>query len=185
MKEEPTGKDDSPDSSLKDVDTQEILEEILDLSRSNQKLIRNPEGSFTSQLEDTRKMVMELLERQERKVGFSSRGMKRLHPRMIDEFIHMGAFEKDDPVGIQMTLAMIRDELPWIYDSGMEAIRIIRSSENPSDSESAIRSFHRIVEFTFEHPLMRERMERSKEWHILSRELPHLLERAFMRLRKG
>lgn len=175
------------DATVRDTNTQQILEEILELSRINQKLIRNPEGSVINHLEETRQMVRELFERQERRDSFGPmRKSRRFHPMMIEELLHMGSVEfEDGAVGIQMTLAIFRDEFPWIYESGMEALKIARSRTSRENQEKAIRSFVKVVEFTFEHPIMRERMERSKEWHIMSRELPRMLEHAFHRLSMG
>lgn len=179
LRVKPDAEEEKPEGALKDSHSQEILEEILDLSRSNQKLIRNPEGTITTQLEETRQILRELLDRQNRREDMiGSRSMKRFHPMMLDELLHITAMEMEDStVGVQIALAMIRDEFPWIYETGAEAIKVIKSRVSLNEKEKAIQAFTRVVEFTFEHPLMRDRMERNKEWHIMSRELPHLLAR--------
>lgn len=69
LKEKHEVKNEKPEAALKEAHTQKILEEILDLSRNNQKLIRNPEGALINQFEETRQMVKELLERQLRREG--------------------------------------------------------------------------------------------------------------------
>lgn len=178
LRKQPEAKNDKSERALKDALSQEILEEILDLSRRNQILLRNPEASITDKLEETHHMIRELIERQHRREGMiGSRPVKNLHPRMLEELLRRSTLETEgSTVGIQMTLAMIRDEFPWIYETGMEAIKIIKSRTNLEEKENAIRNFIRIVEFSFEHPLMRDQMERSKEWYIMGRELPHLLE---------
>lgn len=170
-----------------DTNNHEILEEILELSRINQKLIRNPESSFISQLDETNHLVRELFERQERQdtLGFNKKSA-RFHPMMIEELLHMVSVEfEDNAVGIQMTLAILRDDFPWIYESGIEALKLCKSRTSEEDKKMAIRSFLKILEFTFEHPFMREHMERSKDWHIMSRELPRMLEYAFSRIAMG
>lgn len=180
LKGKPERDEEKPEVALKDAHTQEILEEILDLSRNNQKLIRNPEGAFTSQLEETRQIVKELLERYQRREGsLETRSLRRFHPMVLDELLHVTFMElQDGAIGIQMSLAMIKDEFPWIYDSGMETLKIIKSRIAAEDKHKAIKTFIRLVEFSFEHPLMRGKMERNKEWHIMSRELPHMLAKA-------
>ena len=183
LKGTPSPEDEKPEEALKDAHTQEVLEEILELSRINQKLIRNPEGSITNQIEETRHMVRELLESQSRQREgiLSSRSMKRFHPMMLDELLHFAYSETEDgAIGVQMTLATVRDEFPWIYESGMETLKIVKSHVAREKKEKAIRAFTRIVEFTFGHPVMRDKMERSKEWHMMSRELPHMLERGML-----
>lgn len=179
--------EEKPEEGLKDAHTQEILEEILDLSRINQKLIRNPEGTITSYLEETRDMVRHLLERQNHEMGpRGTRHTKRFHPMMLDELIHISSIETENStIGIQMVLAMIREEFPWIYETGLETIKIIKSRVSRREKESALRGFFRILEFSFDHPLVRERMDRDKEWSFIYRELPHLLEHAFERALDG
>ena len=187
LKDAPAEPGDEPDEALKEADTQEVLEEILELTRINQKLIRNPEGSSASRLEETRDMVRELLDRQKhRGVAGSPKMMRQFHPMMIDELLHFASVETvDSVVGIQMTLAIIRDDFPWIYESGIEAIKIIKSRVTVAEKEKAIRTFTKIVDFSFEHPTMREKTAGSKHWHMMSRELPHLLEHAMHRALKG
>lgn len=167
-----------PEVALKDAHTQEVLEEILELTRINQKLIRNPEGTITDQIEETRQIVRELRDRIRTEGTLSPRALKRLHPMLLDDIFHVARMETEDgSIGIQMTLAMVRDEFPWIYDTGMETLKILKSRVSNEQKERAVHVFTRVLEFTFEHPLMREKMERSKEWHIMSRELPRMLER--------
>lgn len=179
LREVPATEEQQPEGALKDAHTQEVLEEILELTRINQKLIRNPEGAIADQVEETRQMVRDLLERYGRKEGMHSlRSLRRFHPMLVDEILHTTLHENEgDNIGVQMTLALVRDEFPWIYETGMETLRILKSRNATKQKEMAVQTFTRIVEFTFEHPLMREKMERSKEWHMLSRELPHMMKR--------
>lgn len=73
---------------------QEILEEILELSRINQKLIRNPDGSLGSNLEEIANMVRMLIDRTERPDDpMFSRRLRKFHPMMLDEIMHMSFAE--------------------------------------------------------------------------------------------
>ena len=177
LKGKPEAEEEKSEGALKDAHAQEILEEILDLSRSNQKLIRNSEGTTTSQLEDVRHTARELLERQEREGMINRRSMKRFHPMVLEELLHITAMDIDNrAVGVRMVLALIRDDFPWIYEAGMEALKIIKSRTAREEKKNALHWFMRIVEFSFTHPLVRERMERSREWRTMSRKLPDMLE---------
>ena len=132
-------------------------------------------------------MQKELLDRQRQ---FEGKGLpwsyKLFHPMILDELLHMSYRETEGgTIGVQMTLAMIRNEFPWIYETGIETLSILKSSVSVEQKENAIGTFTRIVEFTFEHPIIRGKMERSKEWHIVSRELPRMLGRGMHSLLKG
>ncbi len=159
---------------------QEILEEILELSRINQKLIRNPDGSLGSNLEEISQMVRMLMERIDRNNDpFSSRYIRKFHPMMFDEIMHMSLFSKDMLMGAQYTLSFFRHQIPWLYDVGVETINILRSKISIAKKRDALDHFKHLTDFAFETPMMREFYSGSKEWHYLSRRLPEMLIEVF------
>ena len=176
--EPPTGVDDSDLAAPQTVD---ILEEILELSRSNQKLIRNPEGSFGSGLEEIRVLLRELYDRSERFGEPTGRRRRKLHPAMFEEIIHMLPGDGHSHVGLQIALAMFRDELPWIYDTGIETINVITSDRSIEEKHEAFMQFDRLLDLSFEHPLMRELHGKDKEYRMLYREISHMLRHSMQR----
>jgi hypothetical protein len=160
--------------------TQEILEEILELSRNNQKLIRNSDGTLGGNLEEISQMLRSLFERADRNIDMPvNRRNKKIHPMMLEEIMHLASRGRNRYVPIQMILGMLRNEFPWIYDAGMETIRILRSRIAPEDKQIAINDFMQILEFSFEHPIMQEMYGSSKDYRYIYRELPHMLQSAF------
>jgi len=160
---------------------QEILEEILELSRINQKLLRNPDGSLGGNLEEINHRLVELMERLGRPDSpLSMRKSRRFHPMMLEELLHFTHRGKGRNrfVGVQMALALIRDQFPWIYDAGIETINILRSRQAMEDKHTAMGEFQQLLEFSFEHPMMRDLYGGSKEYRIFYHELPRLLSRA-------
>ena len=154
---------------------QEILEEILELSRINQKLIRNPDGTLGSSLEEMNRLLHMLLERTERLDDpRSMRRRHKLHPIMLDELIHMSLFENNDYLGAQMVLALIKNQYPWIYDAGIETINILRSNRTMEEKEHTLNQFRRIMDFSIDHPVMGE-MLADRETHLLYRRVQELL----------
>jgi hypothetical protein len=181
---------DSPEESgvgdLESPKAQEILEEILELSRINQKLIRDPAGALGGNIEKISSLLQQLLDRTERTDDpFSVRRMQKFHPMMFDELLHMSSSRQTGYVGVQMILALIRNQFPWIYDVGIETINILRSRRPKEEKHRAIEEFNRIIEFSFEHPMMRETFGSSKEYRYFNREIPHLLIRAFEKTMNG
>jgi hypothetical protein len=161
---------------------QEILEEILDLSRINQKLIRNPDGSLGESLQRISGLLGELLERTEQvNDPMLGRRFRKFHPMMLDELLQMSELAGDGFVGIQVALSLVRHQLPWLYDAGNEVIGILRSRRKVEEKRAAIERFQGILEFTFQHPMMREMYGGGKEMHFLYRRLPDFLMRAFAR----
>lgn len=168
-----------PDDDLQTPKAQEILEEILELSRINQKLLRNPDGSVGAAFEEMNGRLRELMERMARADGsMSIRHSRKFHPMMLEEFLHFAHPGSKGFVGVQMALALIRNQFPWIYDVGLETINILRSRRSQDEKRMAIDEFNNVLEFSFEHPMMRDMYGASKEYRMFYRELPRLLSHA-------
>lgn len=157
--------------------SQEILEEILDLSRINQKLLRNPDGSLGTNLEEINNRLREVMERLERPDD-SVRRSRKFHPMMLEELLHFAHPGRSGFVGVQMALALIRNQFPWIYDAGIETVSILRSRRSQNEKHIAIEEFNKLLEFSFEHPMMRDMYGGSKEYRMFYHELPRLLSHA-------
>ena len=104
---------------------------------------------------------------------YISRKKRKFHPMMLDEMMHLS---KNGKVGIIMGLGMLRDIIPWVYDIGMDTLRIVDSSATATAKHIAIREFDELLEMSTRHPIMRE-MLNSKEDFMLLEELPHMLGR--------
>lgn len=175
----PDGPTDGGGGELQTPKVQEILEEILDLSRINQKLLRNPDGSLGANLDEINDRLRELMARVDRPDdAMSVRRSRRFHPRLLEELLHFTHEGLDRFVGIHIALALIRDQFPWIYDFGIETIKILRSRRSQEEKHMAMQEFNRLLEFSFEHPMMRDMYGGSKEYRIFYHELPRLLSRA-------
>jgi hypothetical protein len=167
-------------------DSSGMLEEILDLARNNQKLLRNPEGEFLKEIEMIRAIVEKLGKRLD--AEFEPRRIRRdrkMHPMFIEELMHMSPRFEKNLVGFQISISLFRADFPWIYDAGIELARILRSNPSGSEKHEAIQVFVELVEFTFEHPMMREMYMPDKEMWMIGRELPRILKRALEHVSGG
>ena len=177
-----TTPDSAADAARSDVETpraQEILEEILELSRINQKLLRNPEGPLGANLEQMNDRLLNLLERLDQSEDpMGIRRSPRVHPMMLEEFLHSSYKGRDRFVRVEITLALIRNQFPWLYDAGIETVKILRSRRSLDEKRMAMGEFTQLLEFSFEHPLMRRMYDGSKEYRMFFHELPRLLARA-------
>ncbi|RXK88392.1 TIR domain-containing protein [Chlorobaculum sp. 24CR] len=183
---ETSGDDNEGATELQSPKAQEILEEILDLSRINQKLIRNPDGSLGSNLEEIGNLLRALLDRTERLDDpMSFRRIRKFHPIMLDELMHMSLSKTNGYVGAQIALGLLKGQIPWIYDAGIETINILRSRRALEEKQEALDQFRRVMDFSFEHPIMREMTGGSKEMHFLYRRLPEMLMETFERNMNG
>lgn len=133
--------------------------------------------------EEIKIMFQDLPSRIDRNIFESgSKRSRKLHPMMIDEMMHV---TKDPNVGFLMVLSIFRNDMPWIYDLGVETLKKIKDSKTMKDKEVAVMDFERVLEISIHNPYFEETMMRNKDNYRLLRELPHLLERALHRIIKN
>jgi hypothetical protein len=101
---------------------------------------------------------------------------QRLHPGMIDEMAHMIGRGRPNPGIVALIVASAcRDELPWLYEMGVEAYRASLSSDTALLKRS-LRQFTHGAEMAAMGPFSRE-LRSSNEMRMLVEELPMLLHR--------
>lgn len=154
----------------------EILEEILDLSRNNQKLLRNPDMKVYESLEDIKKTVQEQQMLMERNSEMDIRRMSRkFHPMFIEELMRISINEGKTHYGFLIALSFFKTDFPWIYDTGKELIDVIKSKISKEAKVEVVNEFKEMLEFTFQHPMIREMYGSRKEYHIYMKEMPYML----------
>lgn len=171
--------DSAKKADLKSINSSEILEEILELSRLNQKLLRNPEMQNEKVFNEMKLLMRELYHRSDINHEISSKRTRKLmHPMFLEELMHMPPMFKNNFIGLQIILSLFKDNYPWVYDAGKEVIDILKSRKTKADKSRAVKEFTHMIEFTFDHPAMREIYGINKEFKMLFRELPHIFMRA-------
>lgn len=157
--------------------TGKILEEILDLTRSNQKLLRNPDGEFTKEVESIRIAVEKVAKR----MDFDGeprrmRKNRRFHPMFFEELLNNSHTFLDKFTGFQIAISLLKEDFPWLHDSGMETLKSLRSlTLSREKKERTIEKFSQLVSFTFENPMMRDIYSPDKDIWMMGRELPYFL----------
>lgn len=137
--------------------TAEILEEILDLSRNNQKLLRNPDVKIYENIEELKKLAQEQANRFDRNSEMDMRRISRkFQPMFLDELMHISMRNGKKPYGFLIVLSFFRQDFPWLYDAGKDLLDILKSRVDKNSKQEAIYSFKDMMEFTFQHPMMRE-----------------------------
>ena len=156
------------------------MEEILDLSRINQKLLRNPEGLYIYS-EDIKNNLREIIHRLERRPDISPSRISRkiIHPMFFEELMHMSPMGRRNYIGLQIILSLFRDDYPWVYDAGKEVIEILKSKKTKNEKMKAVDEFANMIEFTSEHPIMKEFYRNNKEIRMILRDLSMLFRRYF------
>lgn len=171
---------------LRGVETQAILEEMLELSRINQKLLRRSEGRREREQAEVAERLAGLQIRleetsvrlQEGGLGHGRRSRRddRGYGVMVDELVRMPGMENGSYVPVQMALALLRNRYPWIYDAGLETIGVLRARGRVGDKQAALAQFDRILGITFEHPAFRETAGDDGETRYVLYKLREMLE---------
>lgn len=175
--------EDDPAPDLQTPQTQQILEEILELSRSNQKLIRNTDGERAEGLSAAAEQLQTLYRRFQRSEDpMRSPRYRRHHHMILREFLRL---TPDGPnyINAQMTLAFVKDVYPWLYDTGTETIQILKSRKGARDKDYAIRYFDHLLQLTLEHPAFREIDDDDGETRFLLRNLGDMIREAHKQTR--
>jgi TIR domain len=150
-----------------------MIEEILELSRNNQKLLRNPEPKTDGGIEELKKMMQAVIIRMEQSPEPEvKRSLRPLPPAFFHELLHMER-KKNRQFGLEIALSFFRTDFPWIYDLGKELIAHLRSNCPREAKAEAVRSFKEMVEISLGHPLMREFYEGHEEGVAYFKNLHH------------
>jgi len=158
--------------------TSEILEEVLDLARSNQKLLRNPDPKIYETIDSIKEMLQEQGNIIRHGADIDMKRMSRkFHPMFIEELLHMTPKMGSRHYGFLIAISFFKKDFPWIYDAGKELMDLLKSRANKQTKEEAIMEFRELLEFTIEHPMMREIYGMRKDYRMYMREIPRMLMR--------
>ena len=162
------------DQANESVHSTEILEEILELSRDNQRLLRNPDEKMYEDLETVKKSL-EDISRNNAIVSEQKRASRKYSSIVFEEIMHMN--ERNGTYGFLMTLSLFKADLPWIYDMGKELIDMLKGQYSIEEKKFAIKNFREMIDFTFSHPIMHELYFRNKSTMYIMKDLPFILSR--------
>jgi hypothetical protein len=133
----------------------EILEELVAGVRSLESRLRESEERLSTMVP-------------------RSRRSRRIHPMMLHELTHMISGGPGDPIGVLLVASMVREEMPWLYELGMEAYRAAKIGDS-DEAQNALRRFRRAAELMVEGPFAEELGLDPRAIHMITRDLEHFL----------
>jgi hypothetical protein len=148
------------------------------------------EQNIAKMFEEVKEMVRELPERVDDRVSsLSRRGsfrrMRRFHPMMLEEWLHHPAFNEGrngQATAWLVFLSLIREDIPWLYEPGMEFYRALRGGK-ATEIEKARTNLLAIGELTSRSDFFRDLVRgEEKESFFMLRHLEEFLHRALNRL---
>jgi len=159
----------------------DILEELLEVSRNTQRLLGSTDIKLHTTIEQLQKKLEEIVIKNERLYDSDMRrSSRKLRTMLLEELFFMSKkndFENIFPYNILIVLSFYREEFPWLYDAGNELIKLIQTNAPRKTKMAARNKFKQLLEFTIEHPIMREMFGNRKEvLYILDMTMPMLSE---------
>ncbi|MBI5885798.1 MAG: toll/interleukin-1 receptor domain-containing protein [Deltaproteobacteria bacterium] len=138
------------------------------------------DGAVAKVVEEMKILVRDLSMRFEHQLAegpnrLRQRRLRRFHPGMFEEMLHMSQGASSSPIGILIIASLVRDDIPWLYELGVEAYRILKSGKSSAAFEAA-RAFRDATEMAVRGPYMDEMGFLSKEARLMLRELPIMIE---------
>jgi len=158
-----------------------ILDSIGNAVATNEVKPTSDENTVAKLFEEVKVMFQDLPLRLDRQLSEGNdksrrRRMRRLHPMMFEEMMHMGLGDGSDAIGLLMLSSLFRDDLPWMYELGVDAYRAVESGD-PFAADKAIERFSRAAKLTTRGPWIEEMGTSMKDMDMFLMELPMLLER--------
>lgn len=140
------------------------------------------ETAVVKLFEEVKIMFGTLPEKLEEKFRASVRpkGLLRrgFHPMMFDELLFRPEI-RDTPGGTAagwlLLMSALRDDMPWLYEVGMEAYRAL-CSEDPGQIETARNKLRTVLDVSMQSRGMRHLLGEDVESHMLLRHLPDMLD---------
>ena len=140
------------------------------------------ESSIAKIVEEMKTLPSRVAERlSESGEPFRRRRIRRFHPGMLDEMMHMAG--PGDPVGILLAASIIRDDAPWLYELAMEAYRAAKSG-TPAQVKREMLRLEGFSDLVMRTPFIEEFGLGGKEAHMLIMEFPRMLHHMLRRLLK-
>ncbi|MCL2873371.1 MAG: toll/interleukin-1 receptor domain-containing protein [Defluviitaleaceae bacterium] len=152
-----------------------VLEEILTISRDNQKLLRNSENIAIEKIGNIEEKISHLSDNRN-SLREHNRRKKKLHPMMLDELLYFRSekFGSNDcfpNYGFLIALSLFREDYPWVYDLGKELLDVLNSKKSNSQKQKSIEHFINMLEET---PRLLHRLGYREDDEMLFFELPRI-----------
>lgn len=110
----------------------------------------------------------------------SKRRRRKFHPMMFEDMMHMGIKSGDQNLGFLMMVSLLKDEIPWMYEIGMETYRGLKTAKSITEKKKLISNFEKVFEM-MGHPMMMEFSGKSEDMYMFSKEIRHFMHRFFDR----
>ena len=112
--------------------------------------------SVAKLFEEVKVMFRDLPSRLERRMEPPSRRKRRVHPEMIFHIGHRLGDSKNNEIGFLIMLSMLKEDVPWLYEMGLDVYHNLNSGAAGSRLEASIKRLRRACDIAGHEPMFRE-----------------------------
>ena len=138
------------------ISKEDILEEILELSRKTHKIILSSKSNEEKNIVNIIDNYFSDINRINSSTFHHKNTQKKRSLLMVEELIENSSIPRGSISFVQFSLGLIREYIPFIYDIGNELIYILLSNRTKKEKENAITEFERIIELSNQFPFKDE-----------------------------
>jgi len=102
------------------------------------------------------------------------RRRRKFHPMMFDEILHIGMKTGNIDIGFLMMISFFKDEMPWIYEMGLDTYRELKIAKTHIERKKLMESFIHAFDL-IRHPMMRELYGKSEDMIMLHEDMLHFM----------
>ena len=130
-----------------------VLEELLELTRDNQKILKTTDSNIYHELEEVKQRI-EMVRAQSHNV-IESKKKTRLTAVLFDEILYK-ANRQSLNCGFLIVLNSFKEDFPWLYDLGKELLDTLKKPILIKEKIEAANEYRALFDFSIEHPIVRE-----------------------------
>jgi len=127
-------------------------------------------------MEELKMMIDSLPSKIENRIDPDRRRKRRFHPMMFDDMMDLEMKFVDPNISFLMMISFFKEDLPWIYEIGLETYRNLKSAKSKLERQKLVETFDRALEMVG-HPMFREMFGDSKEIYMYSKDIRHIMHR--------
>ncbi len=159
------------------------IEDIFSKRKENPKnddILENHENETPKLFEEIKVMFQDLPSRIENRIDpeFKDKKRKRnFNLKMLDDLMRFS----NPYLGTLITLGLIKDQIPWLYEPGLETIKILKSKVSVEDKEIAIKEFEELTGMLINNDMIAEFLF-SHDDYMMIRDIPRILRKNMRRM---
>jgi len=176
-----------PDEEIIKEQVKTFRDKLPDLLKKQPKVVEKAnelmeDTSIAKLFEEVKIMFQDLPSRIDKRLDPEMIGMRkrrRVHPKMLDQLLHISMKRGDKQyVSFLMMISLVKDDLPWLYEIGIETYRALKAAKTKSEEQKAISQYQQALDL-MRHPMFIDMYARSEEDYMIMKEVGHTMQRYF------